>query len=81
MADQQVPNHCAKPLGVGRDAIGRDHGDDDTSVRHLLRVPAVPAKYVVKVSAKGWRAEEKEAQITGYDRVDLTFNLVAESKK
>jgi hypothetical protein len=47
----------------------------------VFRVPAKEAKYVVKVTAKGWKSEEKEAQVTGLDRVDLTFNLQPELKK
>jgi len=35
----------------------------------------------VKASAKGYRAEEKEASITGPDRVDLTFKLEPETRK
>jgi hypothetical protein len=47
----------------------------------VFHVPATAAVYVVKASAKGWRSEEKEAPVTGLDRVDLTFNLEPESKK
>jgi hypothetical protein len=47
----------------------------------LVHVPATPAVYVVKASAKGFRAEEKEASVTGLDRVDLMFTLEPETKK
>jgi carboxypeptidase family protein len=46
-----------------------------------FHVPSTPAVYVVKASAKGFRAEEKEAAVTGPDRVDLTFTLEPETKK
>jgi hypothetical protein len=46
-----------------------------------FHVPAAQAVYVVKVSAKGYRSEEKEASVTGADRVDLTFTLEPETKK
>jgi hypothetical protein len=46
-----------------------------------FHVPAAQAVYVVKASAKGYRSEEKEASVTGADRVDLTFTLEPETKK
>jgi hypothetical protein len=47
----------------------------------VIHVPATPAIYVVKSSAKGFRAEEKEASVTGLDRVELMFTLEPEKKK
>jgi hypothetical protein len=47
----------------------------------VIHVPATPEIYVVKASAKGFRAEEKEASVTGLDRVDLMFTLEPEKKK
>jgi hypothetical protein len=47
----------------------------------VIHVPATPAVYLVKASAKGFRAEEKEASVTGVDRVDLMFTLEPEKKK
>jgi hypothetical protein len=51
----------------------------------LIHVPAGepgnPAVYVVKASSKGFRAEEKEAAVTGLDRVELMFTLEPEKKK
>jgi hypothetical protein len=47
----------------------------------VFHVPATQVVYVVKASAKGYRAEEKEASVTGLDRVDLTFTLEPEPKK
>jgi carboxypeptidase family protein len=47
----------------------------------VIHVPATPSVYVVKASAKGFRPEEKEASITGLDRVDLMFTLEPEKKK
>jgi hypothetical protein len=46
-----------------------------------FHVPSNTAVYVVKASAKGYRSEEKEASVTGPDRVDLTFTLEPETKK
>ena len=46
-----------------------------------FHVPSNPAVYVVKASAKGYRAEEKEASVTGPDRIDLTFTLEPETRK
>lgn len=47
----------------------------------VIHVPATPAVYVVKTSAKGFHPEEKEATVTGLDRVDLMFTLEPEKKK
>jgi hypothetical protein len=47
----------------------------------VFHVPAAPMVYVVKAAAKGYRAEEKEASVTGADRIDLTFVLEPEAKK
>lgn len=46
-----------------------------------IRIPSTPAFYVVRASAKGFRTEEKEAQVTGLDLVEVTFNLAPEVKK
>jgi hypothetical protein len=45
-----------------------------------FRVPPVQATYIVRASLKGFRPEEKEATVSGEDRVDVTFVLVPESK-
>jgi hypothetical protein len=47
----------------------------------LIHVPATPMVYVVKASAKGFHAEEKEAPVTGLDRVDVMITLGPEKKK
>lgn len=46
-----------------------------------FHVPSDAAVYVVKASAKGYRSQEKEASVTGPDRIDLTFTLEPEIKK
>ncbi len=46
----------------------------------VFHVPSDPAVYVVKASAKGYRATEKEASVTGPDRIDLTFSLEPQTK-
>jgi hypothetical protein len=47
----------------------------------VFHVPPAPEVYVVKAAAKGYRPEEKEAAVTGLDRIDLTFTLEPETKK
>jgi hypothetical protein len=47
----------------------------------VFHVRAAPAVYVVKASAKGYRSEEKEASVTGPDRIDLTFTLEPGTRK
>jgi hypothetical protein len=57
-------------------------GDSTTNRgEFVFHVPSTAAVYVVKASAKGYRAEEKEASVTGTDRIDLTFTLEPEMKK
>jgi hypothetical protein len=46
-----------------------------------IHVPATPTVYVVKASAKGFHPEEKEASVTGLDRVELMLTLEPEKKK
>ena len=46
-----------------------------------IHVPATPAVYVVKASARGFHPEEKEASVTGLDRVELMLTLEPEKKK
>jgi hypothetical protein len=45
-----------------------------------FQVPAAPATYVVKASLRGFRPDQKEAAISGEDRVEVTLTLVPESK-
>jgi hypothetical protein len=47
----------------------------------VFHVPATPAVYVVKASAKGYSPVEKEAAVTGTDRIELTFTLEPQNKK
>ncbi len=46
-----------------------------------MHVPASPAVYIVRAAFKGFHAEEKEASVTGLDRVELMFTLEPEKKK
>jgi hypothetical protein len=56
-------------------AISDDRGE------FAFRVPATPAKYKVKASAKGFQADVQTAEVTGEgERVDVTFLLETESK-
>ena len=47
----------------------------------VIHVPAAPDVYVVKASARGFLPEEKEASVTGPDRIELMFTLEPEKKK
>ena len=46
----------------------------------LFRVPPREAKYVVRAAMKGYRPDEKEATISGPERIDVNLVLVPESK-
>jgi hypothetical protein len=45
-----------------------------------FRVPPKEAAYVVKASMKGYRAEEKEAAISGEERTEVNLVLMPVSK-
>jgi hypothetical protein len=47
----------------------------------VFHVPSKPAVYVVKAAMKGYRPAEKEASVTGADRIEMTFTLEPETKK
>jgi hypothetical protein len=46
-----------------------------------FEVPAVQTTYIVRASLRGFHPEEKEALISGEDRIEVTLVLVPESKK
>jgi hypothetical protein len=48
---------------------------------YRFEVPAAEAKYVVRATLKGFKADEKEISISGEDRIEATLVLVPESKK
>jgi Carboxypeptidase regulatory-like domain len=52
----------------------------DSRGEFALRLPAGNAHYVIKVSAKGFRDEEKPVTVQGEDRLDVTFQLHQESR-
>ncbi len=45
-----------------------------------FRVPPGAATYVVRTSLKGFQSVEKEASVSGEERVEVTLVLPAESK-
>jgi hypothetical protein len=52
----------------------------DARGEFAFRVPAGPGTYVVRASLKGFQAVEKEASVSGDERVEVTLVLPAESK-
>jgi hypothetical protein len=52
----------------------------DARGEFAVRLPTASMRYTVKVSAKGYRSEEKSVTVQGEDRVDVTFQLHQESK-
>lgn len=55
-------------------AVSSPHGE------FSFRVPAAPATYIVRASAKGYQPAEQEAAISGENRVDVSLTLTPESK-
>jgi len=53
----------------------------DSRGEFAFRLPTASMRYIVKVSAKGFRTEEKSATVQGEEgRLDVTFQLHEESK-
>jgi len=52
----------------------------DARGEFAFRVPPVPMRYTIRVSAKGYQPEEKSVSVEGEQRADATFTLRAESK-
>jgi hypothetical protein len=46
----------------------------------LFHVPARPTTYIVKAEMKGFFPDEKEAAVTGEDRIELTLTLAPKPK-
>ena len=59
-----------KPMKAVTDARGE----------FAFRVPPLPMHYTLSVEAKGLGPMEKPAEIRGEERVDVTFQLLPESK-
>jgi hypothetical protein len=52
----------------------------DSRGEFAFRVPPAAATYVVKASLKGFQSVEKEASVSGEERVEVTLVLPSESK-
>jgi hypothetical protein len=52
----------------------------DSRGEFAIRLPAGNAHYLLKVSAKGFRDEEKPVTVQGEDRLDVTIQLHRESR-
>jgi hypothetical protein len=52
----------------------------DSRGEFAFRVPPGAAAYVVRASLKGFQSVEKEASVSGEERVEVTLVLPAESK-
>ncbi|MEO8662137.1 MAG: carboxypeptidase-like regulatory domain-containing protein [Bryobacteraceae bacterium] len=46
-----------------------------------FKVPAVPLRYTVSVTAGGYQGEKKQVEIQGEQRVDVYFQLKSEGQK
>jgi len=59
-----------KPIEMVSDARGE----------FVLRVPPGPLHYLVTVSAKGYRGQQKTVSVQDQERVEVTFQLEPQSK-
>jgi len=64
----------AAPKTKKMEAVSNDRGE------FAVHLPTGNARYIVKVTAKGYRSEQKPVTIQGEDRIDVTFQLDPESK-
>ncbi|HLH00413.1 MAG TPA: carboxypeptidase-like regulatory domain-containing protein [Bryobacteraceae bacterium] len=67
----QPPAAILKPLQALSDSRGE----------FVFRIPPVPMHYTVKAALKGYQPAEKPIVVEGEQRVDVTFQLQAESKQ
>jgi hypothetical protein len=69
------------PLPAGSPVkLARWRAVSDARGEFAVRVPPEPASYRVTVSAKGFRGESRQVDVTGEQRFEVTFNLQPESK-
>ena len=69
------------PEGQERLKVKKLEARCDARGEFAFRVPPVPMRYTVRVSAKGYQSDEKSVSVEGEERVDATFTLRAESKQ
>jgi hypothetical protein len=69
-------------LTLRGDPKAKKLAEEETNYRgeFVFRVPQSEATYVVKASMKGYHPEEKEATISGPERIDVNLVLSPESK-
>ncbi len=53
----------------------------NTRGEFAFHVPAEAAAYTLAASAKGFIPQQKQVTVQGEERIDVTFNLAAESKQ
>lgn len=66
--------------GVTKKTAKKLQSMSDSRGEFAFRVPPGPGTYVVRASLKGFQAVEKEASVSGDERVEVTLVLPAESK-
>jgi hypothetical protein len=63
-----------------RQKVKKFEAVSDSRGEFAFRLPTTGTRYIVKVSAKGFRNEEKSVTVQGEDRLSVTFQLHEESK-
>ena len=66
--------------GMAKTRMKKLQSVSDGRGEFAFRVPPGAATYVVRASLKGFQAVEKEASVSGEERVEVTLVLPAESK-
>ena len=60
--------------------IKKLQGLSDARGEFAFRVPPIPMRYTIHVSAQGYHSEDKSVSIQGEERTEATFQLHPESK-
>ncbi len=66
----EAQSGTTKPMEAVSDARGE----------FVVRVPPGPIQYSVTVSSKGYRSVRKSVSVMGQERIEVTFQLMRESK-
>jgi hypothetical protein len=68
------------PPDSPRQKVKKLEAVSDSRGEFAFRLPTTSMRYTIKVSAKGFRNEEKSVTVQGEDRLSVTFQLHEESK-
>jgi len=80
LPDADVTLVAEPPSGAGPAKAEKMQAVSDTRGEFIFRVPPGPAAYTIVVAAKGYQSLRKPVAVESQERVEVTFQLVRESK-